>query len=91
MDLCQRTYTFPLLKEETSYGDMTDIQTDVYESFLSADSRISVYIGNEDTPEEFEKAALNVVLEVLDHQVSVENGLEIIQDIWDRLSQETAS
>lgn len=90
MDLCQNTYTFSLLKEKYSHGEVTEIQEDVYESFMDADIQMSTYIGNEDTPEEFEKAALNIVLEVLEHRISVETGLEEIQDMWDRLCRQEA-
>lgn len=92
MDLCQSTYTFSLLKGKHSYGEVTDIQEDVYESFQNADCRISVYIGNEDTPEEFEKSMLTIIQQVLDHQISTEAGLEEIQKVWERLGgQEAAS
>lgn len=87
--LCRSTDTFSLAREDVSY-DMTGIQEDILESFQNADKRISIYIGNENTPEEFERAMLSIVLEVLSDGETVEEGLVHIQEMWDWLKVQEA-
>lgn len=83
--LCIRTYTFPL-SAQAADCEMDKIQEDVWEAFSSADKRISVYIGNEDTPEDFEKNMLEIVRKILSGNESVKDGLQKIQDVWDQCS-----
>jgi raffinose/stachyose/melibiose transport system substrate-binding protein len=83
-NLCENTYTFPLTTQTTAY-EVTQMQQDVYTSFADADKQISVYIGNEDTPQEFEKKMLNITISILDGDLSLEDGLQWIQESWEQL------
>ncbi|MCD8150225.1 MAG: ABC transporter substrate-binding protein [Clostridiales bacterium] len=80
--LCEASGTFPLTDLVLDYEDDSVLQ-DVWESFQDADEKVSVYIGNEDTPEEFEKSMLELVRQIMDGDYSVEAGLQKIQDAWD--------
>ena len=51
---------------------------------MAADRRISIYIGNEDTPQGFEKSMLEIVKETLNGDVSAEEGLQMIQKTWEQ-------
>lgn len=84
-ELCRRTYTFPLSAQKPDF-EMDEVHEAVWEDFSGADRRISVYIGNEDTPEDFEKNMLEIVRKILSGDESVENGLQKIQDFWDQCS-----
>lgn len=85
--LCQTTYTFPLTDVGQGY-EMTGIQEDVISSFDAADYRITTYIGNEDTPEEFEKNMLVVVRDILDGSAGIDDGLKKIQSIWEQYNKQ---
>lgn len=82
--LCRNTCTFPLTKADIIYKT-NEIQEDVFESFCGADSQISIYIGNEDTPQEFEKIMLLIVEDVLAGKLTVEEGAAKIQETWEQL------
>jgi len=81
-ELCKASGTFPLTNLVLDYEE-EPLQQDVWEAFQSADEKVSVYIGNEDTPEEFERNMLELVRQIMNGDYSVETGLQKIQDAWD--------
>lgn len=81
LSFCETSCTFPLTDAEPDYEEGA-VQEEVWEAFCAAEEKVSVYIGNEDTPEDFEKAMLETVQEILSGSRSVEDGLQEIQDIW---------
>ncbi len=86
---CATSCTFPLTDAEVEY-EADSVYEDAWQSFLAADERVSVYIGNEDTPEEFEKGMLEIVRNVMSGSVTVTEGLEKIQALWESSSGEEA-
>ncbi len=86
---CATSCTFPLTDAEVEYEEGS-VYEDAWQSFLAADERVSVYIGNEDTPEEFEKGMLEIVRNVMSGSVTVTEGLEKIQALWESNSGEEA-
>ena len=79
--LCKSTFTYPLTKDADLSAE-TDIQADIQQSFLEADRKIPLYIGNEDTPQDFEKNMLAIVQEILADECSEKEGLKRIQKLW---------
>ncbi len=79
---CATSCTFPLTDVEVAYEEGS-VYEDAWNSFQAADERVSVYIGNEDTPEEFEKGMLEIVREVMSGTYTVTEGLEMIQELWE--------
>ncbi len=82
-ELCEQSATFPLTDVEADYGDGSVLQA-VWEAFCSADERVTVYIGNEDTPEDFEKELLEMVQSIMNGEYSVEAGVQLIQELWEQ-------
>lgn len=82
-ELCMSTYTFPISKSN-SKTSLDDFHQDVLAAFQSADLRITAYIGNEDTPEDFEKSMLDIVRKVLSGELTAEDGLLQIQEVWEQ-------
>ena len=81
--LCEDSSTFPLTDVEMQYEENSLLE-DTWSSFAAADRRISIYIGNEDTPQGFEKSMLEIVKETLNGDVSAEEGLQMIQKTWEQ-------
>ncbi|MCC8017626.1 MAG: extracellular solute-binding protein [Lachnospiraceae bacterium] len=82
-ELCEASGTFPLTGVQTDYEEGSVLE-DAWEAFQAADERVSVYIGNEDTPEDFEKNMLELVQQIMNGDCSVEEGLQQIQKAWNR-------
>ncbi len=83
LSFCEESCTFPLTDAEPEF-EADSVQEEVWDAFQNADEKVSVYIGNEDTPEDFEKSMLETVQEILSGTRSVEDGLSEIQSIWER-------
>ena len=83
--LCNDSCTFPLSEAEVPY-ERNSLMEDVWKSFEGADQRVPVYIGNEDTPEAFERNMLEVVKEILEGTRTPEEGLQEIQNRWEQCS-----
>ncbi|MCD8365398.1 MAG: ABC transporter substrate-binding protein [Clostridiales bacterium] len=81
-ELCEMSCTFPLTDLTLDY-ETGSVQQEVWDAFNSADEKVSVYIGNEDTPEDFEKSMLELVRQIMDGDYSVEEGLLRIQSVWE--------
>ena len=82
-ELCEDSDAFPLTEAEVPYEDGS-LPGDAWKDFEEADRKISTYIGNEDTPQGFEKQMLEIVQQVLGGACSVEEGLEQIQWTWEQ-------
>ena len=83
---CEDSATFPLTGMEPQYGE-DSLLGDAWGAFTLADQRVSTYIGNEDTPQEFERSMLEIVRKTLDGDCSREEGLRQIQQAWERSSE----
>lgn len=83
---CEDSATFPLTGTEPQYGE-DSLLGDAWGAFTLADQRVSTYIGNEDTPQEFERSMLEIVRKTLDGDCSREEGLRQIQQAWERGSE----
>ncbi|MCC8081906.1 MAG: ABC transporter substrate-binding protein [Lachnospiraceae bacterium] len=83
LSFCETSCTFPLTDLEPDF-ETGSVYEEVWEAFQSADERVSVYIGNEDTPEDFEKSMLETLQDILSGTVSAEDGLLEIQRLWER-------
>ena len=83
--LCESTCNFPLTVEAIDY-ELTPMQEEVTAAFQEADHQIPVYIGNEDTPERFERIMLELVRDILSGECAVEDGLQRIQNSWESCS-----
>ena len=83
---CEDSATFPLTGMEPQYGE-DSLLGDAWGAFTLTDQRVSTYIGNEDTPQEFERSMLEIVRKTLDGDCSREEGLLQIQQAWERSSE----
>ena len=83
---CEDSATFPLTGMEPQYGE-DSLLGDAWGALTLADQRVSTYIGNEDTPQEFERSMLEIVRKTLDGDCSREEGLRQIQQAWERSSE----
>ena len=65
-------------------------QEETERAFRSSDEQIATYIGDEDTPVEFEKSMLLLLREELGGELSVEETAVSLQQLWENseLSQE---
>ncbi len=86
-DFCESTGTFPMGKEDAGF-EAGAFGSEVSEAMELADHKVSVYIGNEETPEGFEKYMLETVREIMYGSCGTEEGLQRIQDFWEQLSHE---
>ena len=86
-DLCLQTSNFPLIVQQTTY-EVTPIQEEMWVKFHEADQQIQIYIGNEDTPENFEREMLEILREMLENSCTIEEGLRQIQEVWVRCSRQ---
>ncbi len=83
LKICQEITALPLIQTPRRFEE-TALQKDVLESFRAADVRQRVYIGNEDTPEDFEKSMLIITEKMLAGEYPVEEALEKIQISWEK-------
>ncbi len=84
-EVCENSLVFPLTDVEIQYEEGS-FMADVWDAFETADQKISAYIGNEDTPEEFEKNMLEVVQLMLNGDWTEEEAIENIQALWEQYS-----
>lgn len=90
-ELCTTTYNLSLLSENEETETMVDaLMEEVLDDLAGVDAAVETYIGNEETPEGFEKRMLETVQEILSGERTAEEGLEEIQAIWEECSGEVA-
>ena len=58
-------------------------QEETERAFRSSDKQIATYIGNEDTPVDFEKGMLLLLRSELKSEVSVTDAAQHFQQLWD--------
>ena len=89
--VCEATSTFPLTKmsdQENSADDPTSsemnlaLQAEIVHAFHDSDMRIATYIGDEDTPQDFEKNMLLLVQSCLSGENNVADTAAKIQHLW---------
>ncbi|MEI3340232.1 MAG: hypothetical protein V8R80_10110 [Eubacterium sp.] len=68
-----------------------ETQKDIAKSFEEADRTYPQYIGNEDTPQEFEKNMLMIAQEMLADECSEREALARIQKIWEKYQEQEVS
>ena len=87
--VCESICGFPLTKEWIATTGVK-FQEETERAFRSSDEQIATYIGDEDTPVEFEKSMLLLLREELGGELSVEETAVSLQQLWENseLSQE---
>ena len=87
--VCESICGFPLTKEWIATAGVK-FQEETEREFLSSDEQISTYIGDENTPVEFEKGMLLLLRGELSGELSVEETANSLQQLWENseLSQE---
>lgn len=79
--LCQDTNGFPVTLDKISYAE-ADIQLEIKNKFCTDDTHISDYIGNEDTPQGFEKSMLKLVLSMAGGEVDIHETARQLDEMW---------
>lgn len=79
----QSIYAFPTTGTKKE-ADMTEIESEIASDFDKADLYSDVYIGNEDTPEYFEEGMLNIIIDILTNEISIEDGQNRLQLLWEQ-------
>lgn len=79
---CEAICSFPLTKEWIATAGVP-FQEETERAFRSSDKQIATYIGNEDTPVDFEKGMLLLLRSELKSEVSVTDAAQHIQQLWD--------
>ena len=79
--LCQDTYGFPVTKEKADYTE-TDIQLEIKNEFCTEDTHISDYIGNDDTPQGFEKSMLKLIQTMAAGETTIKATAQQLDELW---------
>ena len=79
---CEEICCFPLTKKWIATAGVP-FQEETERAFRSSDKQIATYIGNEDTPVDFEKGMLLLLRSELKSEVSVTDAAQHIQQLWD--------
>lgn len=80
--LCENTYGFPVTKEKIDYNE-TEIQKEIKQKFCTEQLHITDYVGNENTPQGFEKALLHIVQDMAIGNVDAEAAAQQLDELWD--------
>lgn len=79
--ICEAICSFPLTKEWIATAGVP-FQEETERAFRSSDKQIATYIGDEDTPVDFEKGMLLLLRSELKGEVSVTDTAQHIQQLW---------
>ena len=79
---CEAICSFPLTKEWIATAGVP-FQEETERAFRSSDKQIAIYIGDEDTPVDFEKGMLLLLRSELNGELSVTDTAQHIQQLWD--------
>lgn len=79
---CEAICSFPLTKEWIATAGVP-FQEETERAFRSSDKQIATYIGDEDTPVDFEKGMLLLLRSEWNSEVSVTDAAQHIQQLWD--------
>ncbi len=80
--VCEAIRGLPLTKEWIATSGV-QFQEETERAFRSSDKQIATYIGDEDTPVEFEKGMLLLLRGELSGEVSVEETASRLQQLWE--------
>lgn len=80
--VCEAICGFPLTKEWIATAGVP-FQEEAERAFRSSTHQISTYIGNEDTPVDFEKGMLLLLRGELSGELSVEETANRLQQLWE--------
>lgn len=80
--LCEETYGFPVTNVKADF-DETGIQQEIKTAFCASDQHVIAYIGNEDTPQGFEKELLYIVQDMADGKIEPEQAAKQLDSLWD--------
>lgn len=84
--LCSDTFGFPVTIEK--YADGADgIQLEIQEKFLQDELHLSDYIGNDPTPQGFEKQLLYQVIDLAKGEITVDEVAQILDQFWDNCQE----
>lgn len=78
---CEASCSFPLTKEWIATAGVP-FQEETERAFRSSDKQIATYIGDEDTPVDFEKGMLLLLRSEWNSEVSVTDTAQHIQQLW---------
>ena len=78
---CEAICSFPLTKEWIATAGVP-FQEETERAFRSSDKQIATYIGDEDTPVDFEKGMLLLLRSEWNSEVSVTDTAQHIQQLW---------
>ena len=94
--LCRNVNVFPVTADGAAEKSKTAADTDslrqrVKDSFDQADARISAYIGDEHTPQNFEGSCLKSIQAYLQGKQDTEKTQKQLQQIWKKAVQADSS
>ena len=79
--ICEAICSFPLTKEWIATAGVP-FQEETECAFRSSDKQIATYIGDKDTPVDFEKGMLLLLRSEWNDKVSVTDTAQHIQQLW---------
>lgn len=86
---CQSVSGFPVAVEKGE-ASWTGIQTEIHRENMRHPSHMSVYVGNEDTPQGFEGALLREVLALGEGRSSPQEAAGRLDILWEQLKEQEA-
>lgn len=83
-EICENMNALYSTKSIVSYENSSDSQKDVIADFNLYTNHITSYIGNEDTPQGFEKKFLSIILETIKGEMEKEEALQLCDEYWNK-------
>lgn len=85
--LCENTFGFPVTTEKADFVG-TGIQKEIRDKFIEGQRHVTDYIGNDDTPQNFEKSLLNEVKQLADMQTDVLDTAQKLDALWEKYQEQ---
>lgn len=85
--LCQNTFGFPVTVEKAEFSG-TGIQKEIRDKFIGEQYHVTDFIGNDDTPQNFEKSLLNEVKQLADIQTDVLDTAGKLDALWEKYQEQ---
>lgn len=85
--LCENTFGFPVTLEKP-YFTGTGIQKEIRDQFIGGHKHITDFIGNDDTPQNFEKSLLNEVKKLAEIQTDVWDMAQKLDELWEKCQEQ---
>lgn len=79
--LCEDTYGFPVTIEKAEYEE-NEIQTEIKQKFCTSQLHVTEYVGNENTPQGFEKELLYIVQDLATGKTDVTAAAQQLDKLW---------